>query len=64
MIIQSPCFNCENRHFKCHSECELYSEYQKEKLIEGKKIYNGRIKNVQMDNYKKEQVRREKKRKR
>lgn len=26
--IASPCMGCENRHFKCHSECEKYLSYR------------------------------------
>ena len=28
-----PCYECENRHIKCHSECELYLKH-KEKIVE------------------------------
>jgi hypothetical protein len=25
---QPPCFNCEQRHENCHSECAGYAEYR------------------------------------
>ena len=23
-----PCYKCENRHVKCHSECKFYKKYK------------------------------------
>ena len=29
--MKIPCFNCNNRIFGCHSGCDKYKEYKKEK---------------------------------
>lgn len=29
-----PCFNCNERHTNCHSECEKYIEWKRERDIE------------------------------
>lgn len=29
MIDSKCCLNCQERHYKCHSECERYKEYRK-----------------------------------
>ena len=26
--IIAPCKDCENRHFKCHGECDEYAKYK------------------------------------
>lgn len=26
-----PCLDCEERHFRCHSECQKYSDFLREK---------------------------------
>jgi len=25
--MSAPCYNCPDRHYKCHSSCEKYAEY-------------------------------------
>ena len=32
--MNAPCFKCENRTISCHSTCEKYLEYQKERQAE------------------------------
>lgn len=27
-MTNNPCFHCLKRHFKCHSTCEGYADYQ------------------------------------
>ena len=29
-MIKTPCYNCPDRHLKCHAHCERYLEYAKE----------------------------------
>lgn len=36
--IPSPCLNCPDRHFKCHSECEKYKKFR-EKIDKARKAY-------------------------
>lgn len=31
---KSPCYGCEFRHPKCHSECEIYKDYYNERIKE------------------------------
>ena len=38
--MKAPCLDCEERHFKCHSDCEKYIEYVKHNT----KIYENRNK--------------------
>ena len=30
MRPESPCKDCQERHFKCHGECDDYARYQEE----------------------------------
>lgn len=47
---KAPCFNCPNRHYKCHANCEPYKKFAEEKRRENKErakefskmIYTGR----------------------
>lgn len=36
-INDSPCKDCPDRHFGCHSECDSYSEFRKERDLAIKK---------------------------
>ena len=40
-MIQSPCKNCKDRHYKCWGECEEYLEYRRklEKAKEKEREY-------------------------
>ena len=33
-MISAPCLNCEDRHQACHSSCNKYLEFKKQKEIE------------------------------
>ena len=33
-MISAPCLNCEDRHQTCHSSCNKYLEFKKQKEIE------------------------------
>ena len=33
-MILAPCLNCEDRHEMCHSSCNKYLEFKKQKEIE------------------------------
>lgn len=51
-MMNSCCKNCENRHFKCHSDCEKYikakkewTEYKDKETAERQKI-SGYIKSM------------------
>lgn len=33
----APCKNCEERHYGCHTGCDLYASYDKERQIEREK---------------------------
>ena len=35
--MKSPCYKCNKRHYKCHSNCLHYNNFKKE--IEKKKQY-------------------------
>lgn len=35
----APCKDCEERHFKCHSECERFHEWDKAKWAEKTRHY-------------------------
>lgn len=37
-MIKPPCLNCEKRNPHCHSDCEGYINYKKEKTIENERI--------------------------
>ena len=37
MSKDSPCKNCNERHYGCHAECDLYASYDKERKIEREK---------------------------
>lgn len=42
--MQSPCYNCERRHPNCHSECEEYAEFARERAeINAKKHEESRL---------------------
>lgn len=32
----APCYGCDERHYKCHAECEAYKKYAEEKRKENK----------------------------
>ena len=38
MVRCTCCKDCENRHIGCHSTCESYNDYRKEKDEENAKI--------------------------
>lgn len=38
MIINSPCKDCKNRSIDCHSHCDKYNKYKKDKEKENKLI--------------------------
>jgi hypothetical protein len=58
MKTKAPCKNCEDRHKLCHSHCEEYQEYAKEReetrarLLQEREIL-GVIKDVQYRVYRK-----------
>jgi hypothetical protein len=58
MKTKAPCKNCEDRHKLCHSHCEAYQEYAKEReetrvrLLQEREIL-GVIKDVQYRVYRK-----------
>ena len=27
--MNSPCYNCPDRHYKCHGHCEKYADYRR-----------------------------------
>ena len=33
----APCKNCEERHYGCHAECDMYVSYDKGRKIEREK---------------------------
>ena len=41
--ITAPCKDCKDRHIGCHSDCELYKEFQRrnEELNKRKRFENG-----------------------
>lgn len=30
MNKQAPCYQCQDRHFNCHSNCEAYCKFRKD----------------------------------
>ena len=46
-MIRPPCLNCQNRKQMCHSNCDKYLQFKKEKQIENEKII--KIKNENSD---------------
>lgn len=37
-MIKAPCKNCEDRHFKCHGECDRYKEFVAQNNLERKDL--------------------------
>ena len=37
--MANPCFNCPDRHARCHTECEAYKGYRAEKDAEIERKY-------------------------
>lgn len=42
MKPESPCKGCENRHERCHTECEEYGQYKEELAEFRRKRYGKR----------------------
>ena len=38
MLVKAPCKDCEMRHPSCHSTCERYLTYVKEKDAQNKEL--------------------------
>ena len=49
--IIAPCKDCENRHFKCHGECEEYEKYKENSAIRKKEKDDILFSNKQYEDY-------------
>lgn len=40
--VKSPCYQCEERRYKCHVNCEPYKAFQRERetILEERKKYH------------------------
>lgn len=51
MVLCTCCKNCTKRHLRCHSTCEDYLEFRKNKDIENAKIHYNRTYDADIIDY-------------
>lgn len=51
MTIESPCFNCMDRHSLCHSTCSKYAQFKKDKAELNEKIITEKTTNYIYQSY-------------
>ena len=62
--MSTCCLNCEERHKNCHSECEKYIEWKRERDIKQTEIRANKTKYWETDGFKVKQIEKTRKRKR
>lgn len=56
----APCKDCPDRHLHCHSECEKYIQFVKDKKIYDDFVYKQKLANQDLRSYEINKIKRKK----